>query len=214
MASLEQQYSLKNQLSITDLSVFRSETPIFSPVSFTLSAGECIQVRGHNGAGKTTLLRAVCGLNQNFEGQICWNGESIFKQSADYYQSLLYIGHHLGLKPKLTAEQNLNFYRKLRFPADKTSILNALSQFGIGDYFDETVAYMSAGQKRRVALSRILTEPVPFWILDEPMVALDIDGQKSLEGHCNQHLNKGGMLLITSHQPISGIQNLQEVTLT
>lgn len=200
-------------MQVSNLAVIRSDLPIFEPISFELKSGQSIQVRGANGAGKTTLLRAVCGLNNSYEGEVLWNTSSVSDSAHEFYNELLYLGHALGLKPKLTAEQNLNFYRELRFSPDPQLILKALNMLGIGAYHDEFVAHMSAGQKRRVALSRIISEPVALWILDEPMVALDIDGQKWLEGVCNQHLERGGMLLITSHQPVSGINGLRELTL-
>jgi len=208
------EYNRNNRLEIHNLTVSRSELPIFEPVNLTLTAGQSVQIRGANGAGKTTLLRAICGLCNSHEGEVNWNQHSIFDKSSRFYQDMLYLGHALGLKPKLTAEQNLNFYRELRFQPNAELVVNALEQLGIGAYHDEYVARMSAGQKRRVALSRIISEPVPLWILDEPMVALDIHGQAWLENACNIHLENGGILLITSHQPISGINGLTELTLS
>ena len=208
-----------NRLEITNLTVSRSDLPIFKPVSMSLESGQSVQIRGSNGSGKTTLLRAVCGLCNSHDGQVLWNGCSIFdsekrNQADSFHQQMLYLGHALGLKPKLTAEQNLNFYRELRFEPNPGLSVNALEALGIGVYHDEFVAKMSAGQKRRVALSRIISEPVALWILDEPMVALDVHGQAWLEDACNQHLQNGGMLLITSHQPIKGIKGLMELTLS
>lgn len=205
---------IKNSIKISDLTVSRGDLPIFDPVDLNLTSGDSIQIRGVNGAGKTTLLRAICGLCNSHEGNVTWNGHSIFNPESDFYDNLLYLGHSLGLKPKLTAEQNLNFYRNLRFPQDNSLVLKALEQTGVGNYFDEFVARMSAGQKRRVALARIITEPVPLWILDEPMVALDVHGQAWLEQVCNRHLQRGGILIVTSHQPISGIDGLKELHLS
>ena len=214
MAVTSTEYNRNNRLEIHNLTVSRSDIAIFNPVNLTLEAGQSVQVRGANGAGKTTLLRALCGLCNSHDGEVKWNNTSIYAKNSDYHQNLLYLGHSLGLKPKLTAEQNLSFYRELRFDADYDLCLNALQQLGIGAYHDEFVARMSAGQKRRVALSRILTEPVPLWVLDEPMVALDVHGQAWLESACNRHLQNGGILMITSHQPISGIHGLKELTLS
>ncbi|TQV71425.1 cytochrome c biogenesis heme-transporting ATPase CcmA [Aliikangiella marina] len=214
MAVYNADHKSKNTIKISDLTVSRGDIPIFDPVNLQLSSGDSIQIRGVNGAGKTTLLRAICGLCNSHEGIVEWNERSIFDHESDFYENLLYLGHSLGLKPKLTAEQNLNFYRNLRFSTDKSLVRQALEQTGIGGYYDEFVARMSAGQKRRVALARVITEPVPLWILDEPMVALDIHGQAWLEQVCNNHLERGGILLVTSHQPISGINGLRELQLT
>ncbi len=201
------------QLKLENLTVIRSDLPLFKPVNFSLMSSQAIQISGTNGAGKTSLLRCICGLSQRYEGQISWMGESIESGTEALYRELLYIGHSLGLKPKLTVEQNLSFYQALRFTADRSRILDALEQLEIGAYYDEYVGNLSAGQKRRVALARILIEPVKFWVLDEPMVALDVNGQAWLERVCNRHLAAGGMILLTSHQRIQGIDALTEYRL-
>ncbi|MBV1908557.1 MAG: cytochrome c biogenesis heme-transporting ATPase CcmA [Kangiellaceae bacterium] len=202
-----------NILKIKNLAVFRSELPLFESIDFELRAGNAIQISGTNGAGKTSLLRCLCGLSSRHEGEILWNGRSIDKNKEDYLDQLLYLGHSLGLKPKLTVQQNLRFYQGLRFVQDDDSILEALTALKIAQYLDEMVGNLSAGQKRRVALARVVCEPVKLWILDEPMVALDTEGQKWLERVCNSHLDTGGMILLTSHQKLEGINNLTELTL-
>lgn len=195
------------------MTVFRSDLPLFETLSFSIKSGEAIQLSGTNGIGKTSLLRCLCGLSHRHEGEISWNQLNIEKSQSHYYQQLLYLGHSLGLKPKLTIEQNLYFYQKLRFSRDAALVTKALKQLNIDAYFDEPVAHLSAGQKRRVALARIITEPVALWILDEPMVALDTDGQAWLESVCNQHLTSGGMIILTSHQKLTGIKGLKELVL-
>lgn len=202
-----------NQFSVKDLTVFRSDLALFEPISFELNAGSAIQVGGTNGAGKTSLLRCLCGLSQRHRGVIDWNEHAIETNQDDFYRQLLYIGHSLGLKPKLTVEQNLSFYQQLRFKHQAEQITQALEALNIGLYHDELVGNLSAGQKRRVALARIMTEPVGLWILDEPMVALDADGQQWLENVCNSHLSRGGMIILTSHQIITGINDLQQCDL-
>ncbi len=214
MELISSEFNSDNLIEITNLTVIRSDFPVFSPVNFSLGAGQAMQIRGTNGAGKTTLLRAICGLCHSLEGEISWNDEVITPAHQNFYQSLLYIGHALGLKPKLTIEQNLSFFQQLRFELDSQLIQEAMQAFGIAELYDEYVAKLSAGQKRRVSLCRIITEPVPLWILDEPLVALDVDGQQWMLDICNQHLERGGILLITSHQPINGIHNLRELTLS
>jgi len=200
-------------LSIQSLAVFRSDLPLFEPVSLSLSAGNAIQISGTNGSGKTSLLRCVCGISHRHQGAILWNNENIESGHTGFYDQLLYVGHSLGLKPKLTVEQNLKFYRSLRFPKNDSIISEALTQLNIAIYHDEQVGNLSAGQKRRVSLARLITEPVSVWILDEPMVALDLAGQSWLENSCNQHIAKGGIILLTSHQKITGINGLLEYPL-
>jgi len=207
------QQKLDSQLNVQNLTVFRSELPLFEPVSFSMKAGDAIQISGTNGSGKTSLLRCLCGLSHRHEGFISWNGCNIDEDKIGFYAQLLYIGHSLGLKPKLSIEQNLDFYQQLRFPKDEDSLIQALEQLKIGAYHDELVGNLSAGQKRRVALARILCEPVSLWVLDEPMVALDVDGQHWLENTCNRHLSNGGLIILTSHQTIEGINGLTEFRL-
>jgi len=140
-------------------------------------------------------------------------GNSSQDNTLDMYRNMLYIGHSLGLKPKLTVEQNLKFYQQLRFSENAELIETALALLNIEIYHDEQVGNLSAGQKRRVSLARLLTEPVSLWILDEPMVALDLAGQAWLEKVCNQHIADGGLILLTSHQEITGIDGLVQLEL-
>ncbi len=203
----------ENLLKIENLAVFRSDLPLFETINFQLRSGEALQISGTNGAGKTSLLRCLCGLSSRYSGEIRWNDELVGLNSSSIHQQLLYLGHGLGLKPKLTVHQNLSFYQELRFEADQSSINDALTALKIHQYLDEQVANLSAGQKRRVTLARIISEPVKLWILDEPMVALDTEGQSWLEEVCNRHLKNGGMMILTSHQPLTGINNLTSLEL-
>ena len=213
----------QNCLKIENLAVYRSDLPLFEPVSFSVSAGESIQISGTNGSGKTSLLRCICGISHRHQGQILWNASrtesNLVDDSSseddilDMYRNMLYIGHSLGLKPKLTVEQNLRFYQQLRFSENAKSIETVLEQLNIEIYHDEQVGNLSAGQKRRVSLARLLTEPVSLWVLDEPMVALDLAGQAWLEKVCNQHIADGGLILLTSHQKITGIEGLVQLEL-
>ncbi|PCI73519.1 MAG: heme ABC exporter ATP-binding protein CcmA [Gammaproteobacteria bacterium] len=196
--------------------------PLFNKVDFSLSDGEALQISGANGSGKTSMIRCLCGLSQRFEGEILFNQQLVDSRHSNFFSNTLYLGHKLGLKPKLTVAQNLEFYFGLRDFSHKNgaeesfeSRMNkALKQLSISAYFDEPVGNLSAGQKRRVSLARLLTEPVDFWILDEPMVALDTLGQEWLQNACNNHLENNGMLLVTSHQTIAGIDDLKELMLT
>ena len=192
--------------------------PLFSKVDFSLSEGDALQIRGTNGSGKTSMIRCLCGLSQRYEGEISYNNEPVNLSHNEFFSDTLYLGHKLGLKPKLTVAQNLAFYFGLRFSnVDKDSfelkMKDALEQLSISAYTDEPVGNLSAGQKRRVSLARLLTEPVKFWILDEPMVALDTFGQSWMEKACNNHLKSKGLLLVTSHQTIAGIDDLQQLML-
>jgi heme exporter protein A len=191
---------------------------LFSPVDFNLSDGEALQIRGTNGSGKTSMIRCLCGLSQRYEGEISFNQVDINRSKKVFHSNTIYLGHKLGLKPKLTVAQNLAFYAGLRDENYDDQQFNAkmndaLNQLSISAYVDEPVGNLSAGQMRRVSLARLITESVKFWILDEPMVALDTFGQSWMEMACNQHLSNGGMLLVTSHQAIERIEHLNQLIL-
>lgn len=203
----------ENLLKVENVAVFRSDLPLFETIDFQLRSGEALQISGTNGSGKTSLLRCLCGLSSRYSGEIYWNGELVSSNAHQIHSQVLYLGHALGLKPRLTVGQNLSFYQGLRFDADQLSIEKALKALKIERYLDEQVANLSAGQKRRVTLARIISEPVKLWILDEPMVALDTEGQAWLETASNQHLINGGIIILTSHQPLKGIDNLSSLEL-
>jgi heme exporter protein A len=203
----------ENLLKIENLTVFRSDLPLFDTITTQLKSGQALQVSGSNGSGKTSLLRCLCGLSSRYTGEILWNNKAVGAINHEFYQQLLYLGHDLGLKPRLTVKQNLTFYQSLRFKSNPNAIIQALQALKIERYLDEQVANLSAGQKRRVTLARIISEPVKVWILDEPMVALDLDGQAWLESVCNAHLASGGLIVLTSHQPLTGLNNLSSLQL-
>jgi heme exporter protein A len=198
---------------VEKLAVFRADLPLFKEVNFNLADGQAIQISGANGSGKTSLLRCLCGISHRHEGSISWNGRIVADPDSGFNTQLLYLGHSLGLKPKLTVQQNLEFYQKLRFSANSDVIQSTLSELQLGSYHDEMVGNLSAGQKRRVSLCRLRSEPVDLWVLDEPMVALDHQGQDWLERTCNNHLANGGMIILTSHQTLTGINGLEQLIL-
>ncbi len=184
-----------SELSAHNLHLWRGDTHVLKGVSFALQAGECLQVTGTNGAGKTTLLRALSGLAQPEEGQVRWCGHPIGKDLSAYHGSLAYLGHDNGLKGDLTAFENLRFGVGLRRRVEP----------GVAAQRDLPLRQLSAGQRRRVALSRLRLLAAPLWILDEPTANLDVAGQNLIESLLCTHLEAGGMAVVATHQALAGL---------
>ena len=190
-------------LSIQKLQCSRGDLTVFQGLSFTLSAGQLLWVQGKNGSGKTTLLRTVCGLFLADEGEVRWHDEPIKRVPEVYYRELLYIGHQNALKLDLTPLENLQLLCRLAGqPVSEIEIENALLKMGLAGYEDVTVRQMSQGQQRRVALSRLLLTDATLWVLDEPFVALDVAAVELLQSILVQHVEKKGMVILTTHQAV------------
>ncbi|MDH5570842.1 MAG: cytochrome c biogenesis heme-transporting ATPase CcmA, partial [Gammaproteobacteria bacterium] len=169
---------------------------------FILTPGHALQIEGPNGSGKTTLLRLLCGLRLADEGDILWDGQSIFEERSEYLANLAYIGHAHGVKGELTPLENLAMAQSLAASNSLMSAEQALEKLGLFGFEDVLSRTLSAGQRRRVALARLLMNPVPLWILDEPFTAIDIHGQKQIETMITEHVLRGGMAILTSHHPL------------
>ncbi|AUI66140.1 MULTISPECIES: cytochrome c biogenesis heme-transporting ATPase CcmA [Glaesserella] len=190
-----------NQLSLINIACERGETRLFEGCSLSISSGQWWQIEGHNGIGKTSLLRILAGLSVAAEGEVQWNGEKIQQQRDEYYANLFYLGHYAGIKPELTAWENLRFYQKIQgLPLDDETLWNALSKVSLIGREDLPCSHLSAGQQRRVALAKLWLTQATLWILDEPFTAIDKKGVAELIGHIEQHCEKGGMVIFTSHQ--------------
>ncbi len=202
-------------LEVTNLTAIRDERVLFENLSFSLQGGDLVQIEGRNGTGKTTLMRIVAGLGDKEEGDIKWNGESIQSNREDFHQSLLFLGHQTGVKRDLTAFENLRFYQSIHAPlTSDQQIFTALTQVGLAGREDVPVAQLSAGQQRRVALARLWLSEQMLWILDEPLTAIDKQGVKVLENLFLEHANKGGIVLLTTHQDMfSDNPKLKKITL-
>jgi len=191
-------------LSVTDLACMRGDRRLFSGVSFTLQRGECLHVGGENGVGKTSLLRILCGLAPAEAGAVCWQGRMIAEWDEAYRQQVCYLGHHNALKDDLTALENLQVAGALAgTPLSGTAALDSLQRMGLAGREDLPVRVLSQGQKRRVALARLLTSPAALWILDEPFVALDVAAVDALAETIGGHVARGGLVILTSHQAVT-----------
>lgn len=184
------------------LTSVREGRALFENLSLRLEPGQVLQVEGPNGAGKTTLLRILCGLTLPRAGMVCWQGEDIRFHRPLYHEALLYIGHNPGLKPELTPLENLRFFQALNSQSAAIAPALALARVNLYGYEDSPVRLLSAGQRRRVALARLWLSAAPLWVLDEPFTAIDRAGVRALELRIQEHVSAGGLVAITSHQPV------------
>lgn len=179
----------------------RDRRMLFENLDFQVSDGEILRIEGSNGSGKTTLLRIICGLFHSYDGDIKWQGKPISDDFAGYVDQLLYIGHAGGVKESLSPEENLSWLASLQDQeVSQKNIWEALAQVGLRGYEDVLCGSLSAGQKKRVNLARLFLIKAKLWLLDEPFSSIDVDGVKNLEVQIEQHLDGGGIVMLTSHQ--------------
>ena len=192
-----------SSLRANALTCVRGERTLFTGLDLVVSAGEWLHVRGENGIGKTSLLRLLSGLTKPAAGEIFWNEQLISADPSEYHRNLLFLGHRDSLKEDLTALENLSIATALDgIMVSGEEILLALHRFGLRGREDLPVNCLSAGQKRRVLLARLLLRQAKLWILDEPFNALDVRAVEMLSELILEHIASGGMAIMTSHQEI------------
>jgi heme exporter protein A len=190
-------------LEARELTCIRGERQLFQNLSLTVTAGECLHVRGENGVGKTSLLRLLTGLAKPEAGEVLWKYQSIAKDPSFYHRELLFLGHRDALKEDLTALENLHLYAALDgIPLPDDKAFAALWRFGLRGRESLPVSCLSAGQKRRVLMARMLTRQAKLWILDEPFNALDFRAVQDLQGLITEHVEQDGLVILTSHQEV------------
>lgn len=188
----------------SDLVCVRGDRRLFRDVNFSLDAGGLMQVSGPNGSGKTSLLRMLCGLSAPAHGEIRWCGKTIRSLGVAYSRALTYLGHLNGNKDDLTAIENLRISSALAgVEIDDKKARDALQYIGLKGRELLPVKVLSQGQKKRVALARLLVSDTALWILDEPLAALDIHAIDLIKDLLEKHLAQGGMLVMTTHQEIN-----------
>ncbi|MFM2396981.1 MAG: hypothetical protein RLZZ144_231 [Pseudomonadota bacterium] len=191
-------------LEVINLACSRGEHRLFTGLSFALKAGELMQVQGSNGSGKTTLLRTLCGFLQQDEGEIRWDGQNVRQAKEQYLSDMFYLGHHNAIKDELSALENLSISAGLAgYQVDEKTALSALRRMGLRGRELLPVKVLSQGQRRRVALARLLVEEARLWILDEPLTALDVGAVSLMEELIGEQLSKGGAVIFTTHQPLA-----------
>jgi heme exporter protein A len=186
------------RLCAVDLACHRGGRDVFSGLGFTLASGEALTITGRNGAGKSSLLRAIIGLARITSGRIMLEGgdpELIVAEQAHY------LGHQDALKPSLSVRENLHFWASF-LGGGSADIRPALDAVGLNELADLPAAYLSAGQRRRLSIARLLAVKRPIWLLDEPTSTLDASAQQQLAGLMRAHLGDGGLILAATHAPL------------
>ena len=190
-------------LEVSNLECIRGERSLFAGVGFRLEAGEMLYLQGSNGSGKTSLLRMLIGLLPPESGEILWKGEPIKALADEFRADLCYLGHLNAIKEELTPLENLLAAAHLADEdLDEGAALDALELVGLAGREELACRYLSQGQKRRVALARLVNERRPLWVLDEPYVALDAAAIELVAGLIGAHLQRGGLAVLTTHQTV------------
>ena len=189
-------------LQLDDVVLRRGRKPLIGPLSASCSGGTVTQLRGPNGVGKTTLIHALVGLREPDGGTIRWQGEDVFDRPESLRRSLCFIAHDASGSGALTAVESLRFVLALNNePVEQAA--DALRQTGLrGRSLMQPVRTLSAGQQRRVALARLVVTKAQLWVLDEPLNALDDASRSLLCQRFADHAAAGGIVVVTSHQPL------------
>jgi len=195
-------------LRVEGLALARGGRTLASGLGFAVNSGEALVVTGPNGAGKSTLLRTLAGLLEPALGEIRLDGAGV---EADMAQLAHYAGHADALKSALTVAENLDFGARALGGAGLSAI-EALGALNLAHVLDLPVGYLSAGQRRRAALARLLVAPRPIWLLDEPATALDVASQARLDDIMRAHLDAGGLIVAATHAPL-GLAGARELKL-
>ncbi len=190
-------------LEARDLACSRGEATLFRDLSFAVTSGEWLALRGANGSGKTTLLRCIAGLTRPDAGEVLWDGLPAAASQSTFRAQFVYAGHAAGIKDDLSAAENLRDTLALRAaPAAEDAMREALAQVGLDKRRHLPARRLSAGQRRRIGLARLALDPAPLWLLDEPLTALDDEGERLFSGLLERHLARGGFALIATHHDV------------
>jgi heme exporter protein A len=194
------------QLNADNLACSRGGREVFADLNFSLSGGEALVVSGRNGAGKSSLLRMIAGLVHVAGGRLALDGG---EPDASIGEQSHYVGHQDSVKPSLTVGENLKFWARY-LGAGEGTIDPALQAVDLAPLADLPAAYLSAGQRRRLSIARLVAVPRPLWLLDEPTSALDVPSQNRLADLMRSHLAGGGMIVAAAHGPI-GLERAREL---
>lgn len=181
----------------------RGDRRLFREVGFSITPGTLLQVTGPNGSGKTSLLRIIAGLMTAENGEIRWQGTNVRSLGEDYFRDLTYIGHRNGVKEELSSLENLRVASGLAgVEVGRDEAIAALKKLGLGGREHLPTRFLSEGQRRRSALARLLTTTATLWVLDEVLASLDSAAAVLIESVIGDHLNKGGMAIVATHQEL------------
>jgi heme exporter protein A len=194
-----------NRFAGEGLACVRGERTVFSGLHFALGRGGALVLAGPNGSGKSSLLKLMAGLLAPAAGTLAWDGRSIADDADAHRARLDYAGHQDAVKPLLTAAENMRFWLSLKGVDGnlEEAVRRALAAFAIGHLAQAPVRFLSAGQKRRLALARVAASPAELWLLDEPATALDRAAVGMLERALADHRAGGGIAVVATHAPLS-----------
>jgi len=184
-----------------ELACIRGERPVFRALSFALLPGSTLVLRGPNGSGKSSLLRILAGFLRPAGGTVTWNGEDMQEAPEAHRARTHYVGHLEAVKPALTVSEHLAFWAAAKGFAKAGE--NILPTLDMADLADVPGRFLSAGQKRRLSLTRLLATPAELWLLDEPSITLDSDSAARLETMLARHRAGGGMAVVATHADIA-----------
>jgi heme exporter protein A len=190
-------------LCVEKVHVWRGDRHVLKGVSLDVRPGELMHVSGPNGTGKTTLLRVVSGLLRPENGSVAWQGRSIAASAAEYQSVLAYASHEPALKSDLTALENLRFTVGLKRRVTCAELRSSLERTGVAGCADLPARVLSAGQRRRVAMARVLAFRAALWLLDEPFTNLDASGSSLLSALLAEHVKEGGVALVVAHHDLN-----------
>jgi heme exporter protein A len=194
--------SASKGLAADQVHLWRGDRHVLKGVSLGISPGELLRISGANGAGKTTLLRVLCGLLRPEQGSVSWCGRLISEDPAAYQSEMTYASHEPALKGDLTALENLRFAVGLKRSVDDAELRAHLDRAGVAACADLPARVLSAGQRRRVSIARVVAQRASLWLLDEPFTNLDARGTELLLQLLDEHLANGGLALIAAHHDI------------
>ena len=194
------------QLKGDNLVCSRGGREVFADLNFSVSGGQALVVTGRNGAGKSSLLRMIAGLVHLAGGRLALEGG---EPDASIAEQAHYVGHQDAVKPSLTVGENLQFWARYLGGAERP-IGSALAAVDLAPLANLPAAYLSAGQRRRLSIARLVAVPRPLWLLDEPTSALDVPSQNRLADLMRDHLAGGGMIVAAAHGPI-GLERAREL---
>jgi heme exporter protein A len=200
-------------LSVDQVHVWRGDRHVLKGVSLTLLPRQLLHVSGPNGTGKTTLLRVVCGLLRPEQGRVSWRGKAITGARTDYQAELAYASHEPALKGDLTALENLRFAVGLKRRVGTGELRTSLERTGVAACADLPARVLSAGQRRRVAMARVLAMNAALWLLDEPFTNLDAAGSDVLTRLLQSHVSQGGLALVVAHHDLKLDCNVRRLEL-
>lgn len=203
---------LTAQLTADALTLFRGDRCLFKGLSFALNPGELLLLKGRNGSGKTSFLRAIAGLLELESGSVVWNEVAVTREPQVFKNSLVWMAHQVGFKGDLTLLENLHFEAALR-PQSGQDIEDVLNRLGLNGLKRLPMRSLSAGQRRRVALARMLLSEAQLWIMDEPVTNLDSEGRALVMELVGEHLAANGMVIMAAHQDVDVDATVQTIEL-